>query len=339
MLGGIDQTLLVGFELGGQKSRNARNNGTLADPRVPLDDPTVDAAVAFAPSTANRVKAAVAAAYVQDQIRLSPVFEIVAGLRFDSFRVEVDNLVNGQAFERTDELLSPRLGLIVKPTPALSVYASYGRSYLPSSGDQFASLDLTSEALKPEKFDNYEVGAKWEPIEGLLATAALYRLDRTNTRATGPNNIVVLTGSQRSEGLELGLERSVSDRWQISAGYSWQKAEITETTAAAPEGREVPLVPRHQFSLWNRYDVTDRLGVGLGVVARTRMFASISNDVVLPGYMRFDGAIFYEIADGIRAQLNVENLFGADYFVTAHNDNNVAPGAPTTARATLRFRF
>jgi catecholate siderophore receptor len=38
-------------------------------------------------------------------------------------------------------------------------------------------------------------------------------------------------------------------------------------------------------------------------------------------------------------QLNVENLLGADYFPTAHNDNNIAPGAPRTARATLRFRF
>jgi catecholate siderophore receptor len=228
----------------------------------------------------------------------------------------------------------------VKPTPNLSFYASYSRSYLPSSGDQFASLDLTSEALKPEKFDNYEVGAKWEPVVGLLATLAVYQLDRTNTRAPGPTpGTVVLTGEQRSRGLEVGLERNITNRWQISAGYSWQKAEITRTTAAAPEGREVPFVPRHQFSLWNRYDFADRLGLGLGVIARTKSFAGLSNAVTLPGYARVDAALFYELSDGIEAQLNVENLFGEDYFATAHSDNNIAPGAPTTARATLRFRF
>ena len=81
---------------------------------------------------------------------------------------------------------SPRLGLIFKPLPNLSLYASYSRSYLPQSGDQFSGLTLSTEALKPERFDNYELGAKWEPIAGLLATAAIYRLDRTNTRATGP---------------------------------------------------------------------------------------------------------------------------------------------------------
>ncbi len=49
--------------------------------------------------------------------------------------------------------------------------------------------------------------------------------------------------------------------------------------------------------------------------------------------------IFYELADGIEAQVNVENLLGEDYFSTAHNDNNIAPGAPTTLRGTVRFRF
>jgi catecholate siderophore receptor len=282
----------------------------------------------------------VAALYVQDQIRLSPALEIVAGMRLDRFDLTTDNLRNGQSFERVDELISPRLGIVAKPVTNLSLYGSYSRSYLPSSGDQFTSLDITSEALKPERFDNFELGAKWEPLHGLLATAAVYRLDRTNTRAAGPNaGEVVLTGAQRSRGIELGLERSVSDRWQISAGYAYQGAEITRTTAAAPEGRKVPLVPRHQFSMWNRYDVTPRIGVGLGVVARSKTFASISNAVTLPGYPRVDAALFYELRPGVEAQVNVENLLGTDYFSTAHNDNNIAPGAPTTARGTLRFRF
>ena len=120
---------------------------------------------------------------------------------------------------------------------------------------------------------------------------AVYQLDRTNTRATDPlTQRTVLTGAQRSKGVELGLERSISDRWQVSAGYSLQKAEITKTTAAAPAGRDVPMVPAHSFSLWNRYDVSDAFGLGLGVIARSSSFASISNAVKLPGYARVDAA-------------------------------------------------
>jgi catecholate siderophore receptor len=346
-LGGIDQTLLFGFEAGRERSRNRRETGSFPGGNTtPITDPTVDVPVIFAPDADdanNRVKATVAAAYVQDQIRPAEWLEIMAGLRFDSFRLHVDDfsLAGGGEFARRDNLWSPRLGVVLKPRENLSIYASYSRSYLPQSGDQFSSLDATRAALKPERFDNYEIGAKWEILHGLLATAAIYQLDRTNTRAADPLDPtrIVLTGAQRSRGLELGLERSVTSRWLVSAGYTLQKAEITETTSSAPEGREVPLVPRHSFSLWNRYDVTKTLGVGLGIIARTKSYASISNAVKLPGYARVDAAVYYKLPWGMEAQLNVENLFDAHYFPTANNDNNIAPGAPRSVRVTLGYRF
>jgi catecholate siderophore receptor len=352
---GLSHTLLLGFEIGRQDTLAQRRNGFFqpadtASIQVPLTAPTgsrtiiyrgVNTNAARTPSANNEGDGSVLAFYAQEQLRITDQIEILAGLRFDRFELNILNRNNGLTFRRTDNLFSPRLGLVFKPVSALSLYASYGRSYLPSAGDQFASLDLTSEALRPERFDNYEVGAKWQPVPGLLATVALYQLDRTNTRATDPaTNLAVLTGAQRSRGLEIGIERNISDKWQVSGGYALQEAEITRATTACPSGAcEVPLVPRHQFSLWNRYNLNKRLGFGLGVIARSRSFASISNTVTLPSYVRADAAAFYELTDGIEAQVNVENLFGADYFPTAHNDNNIASGAPTTARATLRFRF
>jgi len=358
-LGGLSHTLLLGFEIGRQDTLSRRFNGffaSAANPAgvgsisVPLSAPTVNANVVFlpvnnnagrTPANFNESDASVLAFYAQEQLRVRDRFEIVAGLRYDRFALDVLNRNTAATYNRVDNLLSPRLGLVFKPTPALSLYASYGRSYLPSAGDQFSSLDATSETLKPERFDNYEVGAKWEPVKGLLATFAVYQLDRINTRALDPvTNLTVLTGAQRSRGLEIGLERNMTDKWQVSGGYALQKARVTRATTACPSGTcEVPLVPRHQLSLWNRYNLSKRLGLGLGVIARTKSFAGISNAVTLPSYVRADAAVFYELTDGIEAQVNVENLFGADYFGTAHSDNNIAPGAPTTARATLRFRF
>jgi len=125
----------------------------------------------------------------------------------------------------------------------------------------------------------------------------------------------------------------------VSAGYTLQKAEITKTTSAAPEGREVPLVSRHSFSLWNRYNFSRGIGVGLGVIARSKSYASISNAVKLPGYARFDGALYYKLPHGLEAQVNVENILGAHYFATANSDNNIAPGAPRTIKATIGYSF
>jgi catecholate siderophore receptor len=349
-LGSLGHTLLAGLELGRQKGHNQRRNGVFAatgtSPTfldVPLSDPSVDVpAIQFLENGANNgVKASVAAAYVQEQLRPTDWLEIVAGLRFDRLEMDIRNRVSGQSFGRTDNLWSPRLGLVVKPSERLSLYSSYSRSYLPQSGDQFNSLAANTETLKPERFDNYEIGAKWEPIEGLLATAAVYQLDRTNTRVVDPADPsrFLLSGAQRSRGVELGLERSITDRWQVSAGYAWQEAEISKTTAAAPKGRTVPLVPRHSFSLWTRYDFTPGIGAGLGLVARSKSYASISNAVKLPSYARLDAALYYKIWGGMEAQVNLENILGADYFPTAHNDNNIAPGAPRTLKGTIAYRF
>jgi len=346
-IAGIDQTLLFGFELGHQHSRNRHLTATLpGGSTTPISDPTVDVDAIFAPAASdadNRVKATVAAAYVQDQLRISRFFEIVAGLRFDSLKVAVEDLrmLGGGKFTRRDQLWSPRIGFIGKPTKNLSIYASYSRSYLPQSGDQFSSLTDVTDGLKPERFDNYEVGAKWEILDGLLATAALYQLDRSNTRATDPLDPThtVLTGAQRSRGLEIGLERSITSRWLISGGYSLQDAVITSTTSAAPAGRKVPLVPHDSFSLWNRYDVTKKVGIGLGIIARSRSYASVSNAVKLPGYARVDAALFYKLPHGLTAQINAENLLGAHYFPTASNDNNIAPGAPRSVKASLNYNF
>lgn len=346
VIAGIDQTLLFGVELGRQWSRNHRLSGTIVGGnRVPLSDPTVDVNTIYAAVASdanNRTRATIAAVYAQDQIRPAPWLEIVAGLRLDRFDLRFDDLRGtGSRLNRRDTLLSPRVGLILKPTPRLSFYGSLSRSFLPQSGDQFSEIATNTASLKPERFDNFELGAKWEPIDGLLATAAIYQLDRKNTRSVDPADQTrfVLSGAQRSRGIELGLERNITDRWRVSAGYALQKAVITETTTAAPAGRRVPLVPRHSLSLWSRYDFNRTLGAGIGFLARSKSYASLSNQVTLPGYARVDAALYYTLGRGVEAQLNLENLLGARYFPTAHNDNNIAPGAPRTAKVTLNFGF
>jgi catecholate siderophore receptor len=197
------------------------------------------------------------------------------------------------------------------------------------------------QALQPERFDNYEVGAKWAPAPGLLLTAAAYRLDRTNTRTADPADPTrtLLTGAQRSRGIEFQMAGQIRAGWRVSAGYALQDAKIVSTIAAAPAGRRVALVPRHQVSLWTRYDVSRRLGLGAGLYAQSRNYATISNAVRLPGYARVDAAAYLRLGHGLEAQLNVENLTGARYFAAASSDNNILPGAPRTARATLRFHY
>ena len=351
--GRLSHTLLVGADFADQRTRNARINGffdsgvaTTSSGRrtiVALNDPTVIPPVTFRAGTGNRsveANADVVGLYVQDQIRFGEHVEIVAGLRHDWFKLEVDNLTSGASFERKDALWSPRLGVVAKPVRDLSLYASFSRSFLPQSGDQFSSLDLTLAALKPERFTNLEIGAKWQALPQLDLTLAAYRLDRTNTRETDPPSLLtVLTGEQRSKGIEFEVRGQVTRNLSLSGGIARQNAKVRRSATPALLGRKAPLVPKLQASLWSRYDFTSRLGAGIGLYHQSKSFTSISNAVVLPAYTRIDAAGYFDLTEAIALQLNVENLFGADYYSTAHNDNNITPGAPRTARATLRFGF
>jgi catecholate siderophore receptor len=114
----------------------------------------------------------VAAAYAQDQIALSPRVQVIGGVRFDRFELTYHNNRNGDTLSRPDNLVSPRAGIIYKPIALVSVYGSYSVSYLPSSGDQFSSLTTITEQVKPERFRNYELGAKWDPKASLSVTTA-----------------------------------------------------------------------------------------------------------------------------------------------------------------------
>src|SRR5215510_1948861 len=132
----------------------------------------------------------------------------------------------------------------------VSIYTSYSVSYLPGSGDQFSSLTNITEQLKPEQFTSYEVGAKWDARPGLSLTTAVYRLDRTNTRSTHPNDPtrIVQTGSQRTNGYELGANGYLTMRWSVAGGYAYQDAYVSQATASAVAGASVGQVPHHTFS-------------------------------------------------------------------------------------------
>jgi len=346
--GSVKHTLVAGFELGTQGTDNFRNTGyfdnTATSILVPYADPTITTPASFRQSATdadNHLDTNVAAAYVQDQVELSSHLQLVGGLRFDRFDLTYHNNRNGDTIARVDDLVSPRAGVVYKPVAPVSLYGSYTVSYLPSSGDQFSSLTVITDQLEPEKFTNYELGVKWDARPGLALTGAVYRLDRTHTRSTDPNDPtrIVQTGSQRTKGVELGVIGRVTRSWRIAGGYAYQDAYVTSATAAAREGAVVAQVPRHTFSLWNHYQVLPRLGTALGLVCRTDMFAAIDDTVTLPGFTRVDLAAYYAITQDVRLQANLENAFDRKYWTNADSNTNISPGFPRTLRVALSAGF
>jgi catecholate siderophore receptor len=350
--GRFRHTLLVGTEFGRQETENFRQTGffsslgpNVATFNTPLTAPTISLPVEFrqnATDADNRGVTTIASAYAQDQIVLSERVEAVVGLRFDSFNADVTNHRTAADFTSDDGLLSPRVGLIYKPIVPLSLYGSYSLTYLPRAGEQLSSLSLTNQALDPEEFRNYEVGAKWDVVPSFSFTAALYRLDRGNVIVPDPNDpaLSMLVDAQRTKGLELGLNGNITRQWSIAGGYAFQDGKITRSISAmAQAGAALAQLPRHSLSLWNKYDFTPRLAAALGVIYRDDVFTSTDNHVVLPNWTRVDAAVFYNLTSMFRAQVNIENLFDEGYYLYAHSNTNITPGSPRAVRFALTTRF
>jgi catecholate siderophore receptor len=349
--GPIFHTIAFGTEFGRQTGLSLRNTGFFPDNGgantviVNPFDPTYFGPVTFnhmATDANSKYRLNIASGYVQDQVDVTRWLQLIGGVRYDSFDLTAFDQNTGIRRSRSDEKLSPRAAIVVKPMENLSVYGAYSVSYLPASGDQFSTLNDGTLILEPQKFENKEVGIKWNVLPRLLFTVAAYDLNRTNVPLADPNNpgFFLLSGSNKIRGIEAGLNGYVTDQWQASFGYAYTDARVTsDTSATILAGNRVQLVPYNQFSLWNKYQFTPMWSAALGVIYFSDSYASSDDTVRLPGFVRFDAGIYAKIDETWRAQFNIENIFNKGYWATADGNNNLSPGQGRTMRVTVAARF
>jgi catecholate siderophore receptor len=285
--------------------------------------------------------------YAQDQIKLSEHWQAIVGLRHDHFTTDFNGTTEN--INVTDNFLSPRAGLIFKPVEAVSIYTNYSVAYVPRAGDQLTSLSVSTATFKPEKFTNYEIGAKWNVNQNLALTAAIYKLDRENVLAADPNstsNKQILVDGQQTKGIELGIAGDITDKGSIFGGIALQDGEITKQQGNGDEailkGAELAQTPKRTLSLWNKYEINNMWAVALGIVSTSDRYAALptaSESTLLPGYTRYDAAVYGKLNKKLRLQINLENLTNKDYVLYADNNNNITPGSPITGRATLIYNF
>ena len=360
--GSLFHTVGFGTEFGHQAGIDLRNTGFFATPNglsnttvVDPFAPTFSGPITFIHQSAanpalgvtaadsdSRYRLGIESTYARDTIDVTRWLQLIGGVRFDRFDLAATDLNTDTARARVDNLLSPQAAVVVKPLPNLSVYGAYSVSWLPASGDQFSALTGGTVILDPQKFENTEAGVKWNVLPRLLYSAAVYDLERSNVPLADPSNpgFFILSGHNRIRGAETGLTGWVTDAWQSSLGYAYTDARVTSATSATiVAGNRVQLVPFNQVSFWNRYQIDERWGAGLGIIYFSESFAASDDTVRLPGFVRVDAAVYLKINETWRAQFNVENLFNKGYWASADGNNNISPGAPRTFRISATAKF
>lgn len=285
----------------------------------------------------TRVKLDVYSLYIQDQIEISEQLDVLVGARLDSFDIEVFNAKENEARSRKDDEVSPRFGLIYKPQENISIYGSYSESFLPRSGEQFTDINGDDDKLDPNTFTNLELGVKWDFSDDLSFTVALFENEQTSPQVADDDPSTLDVIDSEISGFELQLNGQFTDSWFLAASYSNLDGE--QVNSSGPTGLTPRELPESMFSVWNKFQVSDKLGLGLGVTYQDESFIDSGNTAVLPSYTRIDASAYYQLSNEMRIQLNIENITDELYFPNSHSTHQATVGAPINALVTLTGKF
>lgn len=353
---GFNNTLMFGAEFGWENYDFKAKNSTGVTPISifnPVLTPSVGAGLATdftgTLATDRYTETRTYAGYLMDQFELTPEWKLLGGVRYDVFSAsQNDRLNDSNDFGRIDRQWNPRAGIVWQPTKAQSYYFSYGTSFNPSA--EAYSLSEATNTLPPEKNRNFELGAKYDLFNGRLsATAALFRLEKTNARTASATNpdLTVLSGEQRTDGFELGLFGEILPRLDLSMTYAYLDAEVTQsnsTTVGTVSGLTKSLqgmipvnVPQHSGVTWLSYHLTDAWEIGGGVFYSSERHTDTVNEVTLPGYARLDAVLAYH-QKHYDVQLNMFNLTDTVYYESGQT-RSALPGAPLSGQLSVRLKF
>ncbi|MEZ5938451.1 MAG: TonB-dependent siderophore receptor [Hyphomonadaceae bacterium] len=327
-----------GCDLFGAGAASGYNCTDLYNPNP--NDPWSGAISLNAPTT---TKAETVGLYALDTITLSEKWLLNLGVRWDDFSTDTSTGLSNDA-----DFVTYQAGLVYKPTENSSLYASYATSASPSGvtvGDGGENISTTNEDLKPEHSKNYELGAKWELFKRKLALdASIFRTDTLDSHVAvepGRGGAQEAIGKERVQGLELTAVGSLTNAWQITAGYSYLDSEILEAgpVNAAIEGNRMPNTPEHSFSTWTTYQVTPKFTLGGGATYMSERYGDTANTKSVDSYWRYDAMASYDFSDRIALQLNIQNLTDERYYDRVYTTHmaTIAPGRSIVG--TLRFSY
>ncbi len=338
---GLEHKLLLGLEFGNQRrdpllySAGRQDLPGLGKPSQPHNG-------ALAVSSNNHTVVDSRGVYLQDQIRLNDQWQVLAGVRFDQFEVETTNK-DGLHEPQDSNSTSPRLGVVYTPWRDHSFYASWSKTFSPVGGGLIGitpGAQGNTNKTDPEETRQKEIGVKSDWLDQRLTTTlAIYELELYNRRTRDPNdpNIILLSGMQRSRGIELTATGNIVGNWYVRGGIGLQDATIVKDKNGQ-EGNRINDVAKRNGSLFVTWKPELGWYAETGLTLVGERYADNQNTTLLPGYGRWDALAGYRTHDwDVRAALS--NIADKTYYSSATSAAQIQVGDPRSLVVTGSYSF
>lgn len=348
-LGAMENAYSIGFDA--NHGRFEHTNNTYVGSSGPVDPyrPIPGAFRSEIPTIPRyRNTADQVALFMEDHLSLTSAWSVLAGLRYDSARIERQNLItNTRAFSRDYSSVGWRVGMVYAITADLSVYAQYAEAADPVGA--LLMLGPADSAFDMAKGRQTEIGLKQRFWQGAGEwTLAAYRIRKSDlvTRDPADPSVNLQIGSQSSRGVEASLSLALAEQWQIDANATVLRAEFDDFTesvagrAVSRAGNVPPNVAERLANLWASWNFQPDWTAAAGVRYVGKRHADNANARELPGYSTTDLSLSWDVRPATRITARVFNLFDKAYFSTAYyTDTMWLYGADRRAELTLNHQF
>ncbi|KTS92663.1 TonB-dependent receptor [Pseudomonas parafulva] len=348
---GLGHTLLLGLEFGSQRrdptlyTAAAANAGGRPVPPLDLYDPDRSRQHngRMVMSSNNHSVVQSRGLYLQDQLRLNDQWQLLAGVRFDEFDVQTTNKVRSLSEKQSSRTTSPRIGVVYTPWQDHSFYASWSKTFSPVGGGLIGitpGAPGNSNETAPELTRQKEVGVKSDWFDQRLTTTlAVYELELYNRRTRDPLDpeVTLLSGLQRSRGIELTAMGNVIGNWYVRGGVGLQDATIVKDNNGQ-QGNRINDVAKRNASLFVTWKPELGWYAETGLTLVGQRYADNQNTTVLPGYGRWDALAGYRTQEwDVRAALS--NIADRTYYSSATSAAQIQVGDPRSLVVTGTYSF
>jgi iron complex outermembrane receptor protein len=267
--------------------------------------------------------------------------QVTVGARHQ--RIETDNFnasTGAITSSYDDSVVTPMVGVVVKPNNSLSVYANYLEGL---SRGSIAPNTATNagEAMAPYVAKQIETGVKLD-YGNFGATAAIFQITKPSGQLV--NNVYNSDAEQRNRGIELGVFGEVMPNVRLLGGVMFLDAELTKTNSATTKGNQAVGAPEMSINLTAEWDTPFAQGLTLsGTVNHvSEQYVNTTNTLDIPVSTTLDlglryKTIFAETPVTFRA--TIQNVTDEDYWAGVNEFSMVSVGAPRTALLSVTADF
>ncbi|MGA2571833.1 MAG: TonB-dependent siderophore receptor [Terracidiphilus sp.] len=304
-----------------------------------------------------------ASGVIQDRVHLPVRIQLIAGARYDSLH---DHNYSAYATDPatpptiTDKpVWLPQFAVTFNPIEDLTLYSNYGVQLSLGPQGPFWT-DNGSQFLAPFYSRQAEVGAKYEPDQRILLTAALFHMRAPffyPKVLAGPDDFCPSgdagdlcfesEGHETHNGIELNAEGKAAGWLRVNASAEAMNATSTRTGTPSFDSKQVINVPHVHTTVFADLTVSHIRGLHLmpGWSYASRKEATRDDAVSVPGYNLFNLGVRFtpggeqgRLTFRIYADNISDNLYWSDTGAS-YGDTFVWLGAPATVRLSAHYTF